>query len=169
MFRLDESEEEKELPHEEVTVYVSKDLNNSYKKEDKNNSSTSHFNITKSINFLENFAGYNFGGKWSLPSLEDVHRINPEFTNKEGKAKFRLKLEKFTGESNATYIEVMVQLYDGNFINDNTEIISRIELLNDVTNGIIVSEERVDINIGQLFSKPSQKELKCNIRIELNK
>lgn len=128
-----------------------------------------HLDLSQTIKLLEDFAGYDFGGKWSFKSLDEVHKFNPEFKSKEGKARLKFQLSNFIGITNATYIDLTVNIYDGNYINDNTEISTQFRLVSGVSDGLKESNKYVRIDNGHMFTKPSSRQVLSDLRLRLAK
>ena len=125
--------------------------------------------IQQIYKFLNEFASVDFGGKWKFKSLEDIHKINQNFESIEGKARFKFQISSFTGVYNVSFFEFTLILYDGSYINQNIELSSKFQITQGFSDGLLELNQIVKVETGKLFSRPSQSQVKCDIRIKLSK
>ena len=94
-------------------------------------------NTDQIVDFLHDFSAINYGGKWSSDSLSNIQKINSNFVNPNGKAKYVFYLSSFADSVNPIYyLEMTLTLYDGEFLNDNIEISTSFDIKEGVVDGL---------------------------------
>lgn len=122
--------------------------------------------LEDTIKLLGEFSSDDFGGKWSVSTFSISHLFNTAFGNIEGKAKLWFHLNSYIGITNATYFNLKVKLYDGYFLNDNTEISTQFRLVSGLSDGLKLLNQECAIETGHLFTKPSNKPVYWNIMLK---
>lgn len=112
--------------------------------------------LSDTVAYLSQFEGHEYGGEWSMNSMTEVQTFNPEFDQTKGKARMRFQISTFASYPENKYIEFYIRLYNGDYLNRNTEIGSHIQLLPGSLDEIHRSSEIIRIESGHLFSKPNQ-------------
>lgn len=125
--------------------------------------------LESSISFLEEFQNTEYVGKYLLLSnLSSLAKLSPYFNNTIGKSKFSFSISDFYGLSNATYMTFYLKLFNGFVVNESVEFSSTFQLTNGIQNGIIEKGIMMKKELGFMFAKPYQEQIKIDFRMEFS-
>jgi hypothetical protein len=115
--------------------------------------------------YVDKFMNHRYGSKWSLPTIAQIHAINSEFENSFGIAKFKAKLEKNFHEKAPARMQVVIEMYDDYYINQNTKLTTSFNVHDENVTVFTLENQEILVENGHTFTTSYEYLMKANLTL----